>query len=379
MEGLARGVLASGEMAATRPSRVTGEEKALPRDGAVAGGRSMISLEHVSKTFGGKGETVRAVDDVSLTVEAGELHVLIGPSGSGKTTTMRMINRLETPTEGRITVDGRDVLTMNVVELRRNIGYVIQQGGLLPHFTVADNVAMVPRLLGWRKARRRQRAEELLGLVGLPPERFADRYPRELSGGQQQRVGVARALAADPPIVLMDEPFGAVDPITRKGLQRELRRIQAEVNKTIVFVTHDIGEAFLLGDRVSLMAEGRVVQDGTPADLLRRPADPFVTAFIGEDRGLRTLEHTLLAELAEPAADGRAASGPVLPGTLSVLEAGRELARLAPTAGDGFWVGNGEGLPIGYLSFRRFAAVLGETLAPEGERGEEAEARGLPA
>ncbi len=240
----------------------------------------MIALEHVSKLFTSHGQTVRAVDDVSLEVGAGELHVLIGPSGSGKTTTMRMINRLETTSSGRITVDGRDVLAMDVVELRRSIGYVIQQGGLLPHFTVAENVAMVPRLLGWKKPRRRDRAHELLSLVGLPPALFADRYPRQLSGGQQQRVGVARALAADPPIVLMDEPFGAVDPITRKGLQRELRRIQEEVRKTIVFVTHDIAEAFLLGDRIVLMSEGRVVQNGRPADLLRRPADHFVTAFM---------------------------------------------------------------------------------------------------
>ncbi|MBA3450169.1 MAG: ATP-binding cassette domain-containing protein, partial [Chloroflexia bacterium] len=225
----------------------------------------MITLEHISKVFTSHGQRVTAVDDVSLEVGEGELHVLIGPSGSGKTTTMRMINCLETPSGGRITVDGRDVQTMNVVELRRGIGYVIQQGGLFPHFTVADNVAVVPRLLGWPRQRRRQRAEELLALVGLPPELFADRYPRQLSGGQQQRVGVARALAADPPIILMDEPFGAVDPITRKQLQRELRRIQAEVRKTIVFVTHDIAEAFLLGDRIVLMAEGRVVQNGTPA------------------------------------------------------------------------------------------------------------------
>ncbi|MDP9366061.1 MAG: ABC transporter ATP-binding protein [Chloroflexota bacterium] len=338
----------------------------------------MISLEHVSKTFGGKGETVRAVDDVSLTVEAGELHVLIGPSGSGKTTTMRMINRLETPTEGRISVDGRDVLTMNVVELRRKIGYVIQQGGLLPHFTVADNVAMVPRLLGWRRGRRRQRAEELLALVGLPPERFADRYPRELSGGQQQRVGVARALAADPPIVLMDEPFGAVDPITRKGLQRELRRIQAEVNKTIVFVTHDIGEAFLLGDRIVLMAEGRIVQDGTPADLLRRPADPFVTAFIGEDRGLRALQFTTLAELVEPAPNGVPPDGLVLPGSLSILDAGRELGRHGGANGEGFWVGDEAGRPTGFLTFQRFATVLGETIAAEAPDGNEGAAGDLP-
>ena len=262
----------------------------------------MIALEHVSKTFTSLARRCRAVDDVSIEVGEGELHVLIGPSGSGKTTTMRMINRLETLDLGTDPDDGRDVQTMNVVELRRGIGYVIQQGGLFPHFTVADNVAVVPRLLGWPRQKRRQRAEELLALVGLPPEQFANRYPRQLSGGQQQRVGVARALAADPPIVLMDEPFGAVDPITRKQLQRELRRIQAEVRKTIVFVTHDIAEAFLLGDRIVLMAEGRIVQNGAPADLLRHPADPFVTSFIGEDRGLRSLQFTSLAELARTSA-----------------------------------------------------------------------------
>ena len=338
----------------------------------------MITLEHVSKTFGRNDRIVRAVDDVSLTVGVGELHVLIGPSGSGKTTTMRMINRLEEPTAGRITVDGRDVLAMNAVELRRKIGYVIQQGGLLPHFTVAENVAMVPRLLGWRRRRRRERAEELLTLVGLPPARFASRYPHELSGGQQQRVGVARALAADPPIILMDEPFGAVDPITRKQLQRELRRVQAAVNKTIVFVTHDIGEAFLLGDRITLMADGRVVQDGTPADLLRHPADPFVTAFIGEDRGLRALAHTSLVELAEPGGNGAGASSLALPGSLSVLEAGRELGRRGPTDGDGVWVNDEEGRPVGYLSFQRLATVLGETLAPAVD-GSEEDSRGIPA
>ena len=326
----------------------------------------MITLEHVSKIFTSRGQTVRAVDDVSFAVGAGALHVLIGPSGSGKTTTMRMMNRLETISEGRIVVDGRDVQTLDVVELRRRIGYVIQQGGLFPHFTVADNVALVPRLLGWPRRRRRERAEELLALVGLPPELFADRYPRQLSGGQQQRVGVARALAADPPIILMDEPFGAVDPITRKQLQRELRRIQAEVKKTIVFVTHDIGEAFLLGDRIVLMAEGRVVQNGTPADLLRRPADPFVTAFIGEDRGLRALGFTRLAEIASPPPPDASPDGLSLPGSLSVLDASREVGIQRPAAGDGIWITDDEGVRVGYLSFQELAAVLGETLAVEG-------------
>jgi osmoprotectant transport system ATP-binding protein len=327
----------------------------------------MITLEHVSKSFSSHGRTVTAVDDVSLEVGEGELHVLIGPSGSGKTTTMRMINCLEKPSGGRITVDGRDVQTMNVVDLRRGIGYVIQQGGLFPHFTVADNVAVVPRLLGWPRQKRRQRAEELLALVGLPPELFANRYPRQLSGGQQQRVGVARALAADPPIVLMDEPFGAVDPITRKQLQRELRRIQAEVRKTIVFVTHDITEAFLLGDRIVLMAEGRIVQNATPADLLRHPASPFVTSFIGEERGMRSLRFTSLAELAEPVPAGARPNGMVLPGTLSILDAGRELATHETSIGDGIWVGDAAGQPVGYLTFQRFAALLGGSLAIEEE------------
>ena len=325
----------------------------------------MITLEHVSKTFTSHGQTVPAVDDVSLVVEEGELHVLIGPSGSGKTTTMRMINRLETPTAGRITVDGRDIRAMNVVELRRGIGYVIQQGGLFPHFTVADNVAVVPRLLGWPRQKRRQRAEELLALVGLPPDQFADRYPRELSGGQQQRVGVARALAVDPPIVLMDEPFGAVDPITRKQLQRELRRIQAEVRKTIVFVTHDIGEAFLLADRIVLMLDGRVVQNGTPADLLRRPSDRFVTTFIGEDRGLRALQYTLLAELASPVASDAPPDGLILPGAISALEAARELAQHGAAPGDGFWIADDDGSVTGYLTYQQFALMLGATIGTD--------------
>jgi osmoprotectant transport system ATP-binding protein len=328
----------------------------------------MITLEHVSKVFAAQDGSPPAVDDVSFEVGAGELYVLIGPSGSGKTTTMRMINRLETPSSGRIVVNGQDVLAMNVVELRRSIGYVIQQGGLFPHFTVADNVAVVPRLLGWPKAKRRQRAHELLALVGLPPEQFADRYPRQLSGGQQQRVGVARALAADPPIVLMDEPFGAVDPITRKTLQRELRRIQAEVNKTIVFVTHDIAEAFLLADRIVLMAQGKIVQNSPPADLLRNPADPFVTAFIGEDRGLRALQYTRLAELAGPAPSGMAPNGMVLSGALSVLDAARELGVRGAATGDGVWVSDDAGRPTGYLTYQTLAVTLGETLVAEDEQ-----------
>ncbi|MGI8643134.1 MAG: ABC transporter ATP-binding protein [Thermomicrobiales bacterium] len=326
----------------------------------------MITLEHVSKVFSPENQSIRAVDDVSFQVGEGELQVLIGPSGSGKTTTMRMINRLEAATDGRISIDGRDIRSLNIVDLRRGIGYVIQQGGLFPHFTFADNVAIVPLLLGWSRRRRRQRAEELLELVGLPADQFADRYPRQLSGGQQQRVGVARALAVDPPIVLMDEPFGAVDPITRKQLQEELRRIQAEVRKTVVFVTHDISEAFTLGDRIVLMSEGRIIQDGTPAELLRDPAEPFVTEFIGEDRALRALQYTTLAELAGPAPIHDPGNRLVLSGSLSVPAAARELAKVSESADDGFWISDDQGKPTGYLGYQRLAAVLGETVAPDG-------------
>lgn len=326
----------------------------------------MITLEHVTKIFRSGGADVRAVDDVSFQVAEGELAVLIGPSGSGKTTTMRMINRLEDASSGKISVNGTDIRSMNLVELRRHIGYVIQQGGLFPHFTVSDNVSVVPKLLGWSKARRRARAEELLQLVGLDPKLFADRYPRQLSGGQQQRVGVARALAADAPLILMDEPFGAVDPITRNQLQRWLRQIQKDVKKTIVFVTHDINEAFLLGDRVILMRDGRVEQNGTPAELLRHPASDFVREFIGDEFALQALEHTYIAELAGKTPAPKAPDdGLVLPGTLSVPEASREISHAEITDHAGFWVSNEQGEPEGYVTYQDFAHVLSEGIASE--------------
>lgn len=328
----------------------------------------MITLEHVSKIFDSGGQQLRAVDDVSLEIAEGELCVLIGPSGSGKTTTMRMINRLESISEGTITINGRDVTSMDLVDLRRGIGYVIQQGGLFPHFTVAENVSVVPRLLGWSKKRRRERAEELLSLVGLDPELHADRYPKQLSGGQQQRVGVARALAADAPIILMDEPFGAVDPITRNQLQRWLRQIQADVKKTIVFVTHDINEAFLLGDRVVLMNQGSIEQNGEPAELLREPASEFVREFIGDEFALQALEHTYIHELAKPKA-GQPKDEYVIPGTLTVPEASWELTHTDGTkaGAEGFWVANEEGHPEGYVTYQELATVLGEGIASEVE------------
>jgi osmoprotectant transport system ATP-binding protein len=260
----------------------------------------MITLDHLTKRFGAQ----TAVDDLSLEIGDGELCVLVGPSGCGKTTTMKMINRLIEPTSGTILVDGADVTKADPVELRRGMGYVIQQIGLFPHQTVADNVATVPRLLGWDRARSRARVCELLELVGLEPGQYADRYPSELSGGERQRVGVARALGADPPVLLMDEPFGAIDPITRDRLQSEFLRLQGELHKTIVFVTHDIEEAVRLGDRIAILREGgRLEQYDTPAEVLGRPASPFVASFVGADRGLKRLSVTpiAVADLEKPA------------------------------------------------------------------------------
>ena len=247
----------------------------------------MIALERVTKRYP-NGNV--AVDDLSLTVEAGEICVLVGPSGCGKTTTMKMINRLIEPTEGRILIDGRDVMDTNPVELRRGIGYVIQQIGLFPHMSIADNVGTVPKLLGWDRSRVRDRVDDLLDLVGLPPAEFRDRYPDELSGGQRQRVGVARALGADPPVLLMDEPFGAIDPITRDRLQNEFLRLQDEVKKTVVFVTHDVDEAVKLGDRIAVLRQGgHLEQYDTPDRLLASPASTFVAEFVGSDRALKRL------------------------------------------------------------------------------------------
>lgn len=247
----------------------------------------MIVLDAVSKRYG---RGAPAVDSLSMEIADGEICVLLGPSGCGKTTTLRMINRLVEPSGGRIVIDGEDVTGMDAVTLRRRIGYVIQQGGLFPHRRVADNVATVPRLLGWDKQRVASRVDELLHLVGLDPGRYARRFPHELSGGERQRVGVARALAADPPVLLMDEPFGAVDPVTRQRLQQELGDLQATLQKTIVFVTHDIEEAARLGDRIAVLSQGAVVEQyDTPTEILGRPTSAFVADFVGADREVRRL------------------------------------------------------------------------------------------
>jgi osmoprotectant transport system ATP-binding protein len=250
-----------------------------------------VAFDHVTKRYAGTGAgRPDAVEDLSLEVPAGRICVLVGPSGCGKTTSLKMVNRLIEPTSGRILIDGADAANRDVTELRRSIGYVIQQVGLFPHQTIGENVATVPRLLGWPETRRRERSEELLTLVGLDPATYRDRYPAQLSGGERQRVGVARALAADPPVMLMDEPFGAVDPIVRERLQNEFLRLQADLAKTILFVTHDIDEAIKIGDLVAVMeVGGHLAQFGTPEEILANPASDFVARFVGADRGLKRL------------------------------------------------------------------------------------------
>ena len=274
-----------------------------------------VEFRHVSKQYDraamAKGAP-GAVNDLSFVVPAGKICVLVGPSGCGKTTSLKMVNRLIEPTAGQILLDGVDIATRNVTDLRRSIGYVIQQTGLFPHQTVGQNVATVPRLLGWDKARQASRADELLALIGLEPASYRDRYPSELSGGERQRVGVARALAADPPVMLMDEPFGAVDPIVRERLQNEFLRLQEELAKTILFVTHDIDEAIKMGDLVAVMQTGgHLEQFAPPAEILAHPASEFVARFVGADRGLKRLSLVRLGELplqpAITAHDGEAA------------------------------------------------------------------------
>lgn len=248
----------------------------------------MIKFEKVTKIYSGSQSA--AISNIDLEVSRGEICVLIGSSGCGKTTLMRMVNRLISITSGNILIDGQNIMNMDVIELRRSIGYAIQQIGLFPHMTVYDNIATVPRLLKWGKERIAARVDELLNMVKLDPDVFRHRYPRELSGGQAQRIGVARALATDPPVMLMDEPFGAIDPINREVLQDEFLSIQEKIRKTIIFVTHDIHEAIKMGDKIALLDAGRLVQYGTPESLLTAPANQFVKDFVGADRALKRLD-----------------------------------------------------------------------------------------
>ena len=281
---------------------------------------AQLELRHVSKRYPGQAEP--AIGDLSFTVPAGDFCVLVGPSGCGKTTTMRLINRMIPLSGGEILLGGQSVMDRDLRRLRREIGYVIQQIGLFPHLTVAENIATVPRLLGWHKERIAARVDELLRLIGLDAEEVADRYPAQLSGGQRQRVGVARALAADPPLMLMDEPFGAIDPINRASLQDELLALQAKVKKTIVFVTHDIDEAIKMGDRIAILRKGGVLEQyDTPSRILAHPASAFVEQFVGADRGIKRLSLTTLSDIRLLDASGRDEEARRVPASASVKDA----------------------------------------------------------
>jgi osmoprotectant transport system ATP-binding protein len=310
-----------------------------------------LRFDRVTKRY--EGREAAALSELSLDIPAGTFCVLVGPSGGGKTTALKMVNRLIPFDSGDITIDGRSVRDLPVVELRRGIGYVIQQVGLFPHMTIGENIATVPRLLGWPKGRIAGRTTELLELVGLEPG-DARRYPAQLSGGQRQRVGLARALAADPPLLLMDEPFGALDPITRTRLQDELRRLHDEVRKTVIFVTHDVDEAIKMGDRIAILREGGVLaQYDTPDAILAHPADPFVAQFIGEDRALRRLALRTLADVELEPFDGSDAPRARRSTTL------RNAVSLMVGAGaDRVVAVDDAGTPVGTLRLRRIEELL---------------------
>ena len=312
-----------------------------------------IVFRNVTKRY--LGRAAAAVQDLSLAIPAGEICVLVGPSGAGKTTAMKLVNRLIDFDEGDITIDGRSIRTLDATELRRGIGYVIQQVGLFPHMSIGDNVAVVPRLLGWPKQRIRARVDELLELVGLE---VADgkRYPSQLSGGQRQRVGLARALAADPPVMLMDEPFGALDPITRDRLQNEFLRLHEIERKTVIFVTHDIDEAIKLGDRIAILREGGILaQYDTPDAILAAPADDFVARFVGTDRGLKRLALRRLDEIDLDPAEGEDSAALRLDAATTLRDA---LSQLLTAGERQCLVLDAEGRAIGVLTIDHLSALL---------------------
>jgi osmoprotectant transport system ATP-binding protein len=305
---------------------------------------TMIEIRNVTKRYG----TATVVDNVSMSVEKGEITVIVGTSGSGKSTLMRMINRLVPITEGEISVGGQNVMDVPVTELRRKIGYAIQGHGLFPHRTVAQNIATVPQLLDWDSTRIAKRVEELLGLFNLDPATFADKYPHQLSGGQQQRVGVARALAAEPELLLMDEPFGALDPVIRGKAQDDLLAIQKQFGTTVILVTHDMDEAFHLGNQIAVMSEGRLLQCSTPEKILTEPADPFVQQLTGtSDRALKLMSLLPLKESMEPAKNGLAYA---LPQSLSLRDA---LAEMIWQGVDEAAVQDAQKAPVGSISMTR--------------------------
>ncbi len=313
-----------------------------------------LELRNVSKQYAGQREP--AIPDLSLSVDAGEVCVLVGPSGSGKTTAMRLINRMIPLTSGDILLGGESVLAREPNELRREIGYVIQQIGLFPHQTVAENVATVPRLLGWEKQRIGARVEELLELIGMDPEEIGPRYPAQLSGGQRQRVGVARALAADPPLMLMDEPFGAIDPINRTRLQDEFLGLQESVRKTVVFVTHDIDEAIKMGDKIAILRQGgELAQYDSPAQILTNPADDFVAEFVGADRALKRLGLTTLQDVKLLERNGLEPAGQVQR-TATIRDA---LSQLIAEGGRPLEVVDDGGTPAGMVTLELIGGLLG--------------------
>jgi osmoprotectant transport system ATP-binding protein len=328
-----------------------------------------IVFDHVTKRYPGQDRP--AVDNLTLTIPAGEICVLIGPSGGGKTTAMKLVNRLIPLTEGDITIDGTSILALDAVELRRGIGYVIQQIGLFPHMTIEANVATVPKLVGWDRERTRSRARELLDLVGLDADEYARRYPAQLSGGQRQRVGLARAMAADPPLMLMDEPFGAIDPITRERLQNDFLRLHREVRKTVIFVTHDIDEAIRMGDRIAILRQGgRLAQYDTPEAILADPADEFVADFVGADRGLKRLGLRTLAEidlLDEPA--GRADHRPEATPDTTLRDA---LSLMLTEGSNALVVRERDGTVRGYLTLEAVSRLLGQASGRNGDAADDA-------
>jgi osmoprotectant transport system ATP-binding protein len=331
-----------------------------------AGRGAVVELRSVTKRYARNTDAAGAVNDLSLTVPAGEICVLVGPSGCGKTTTLRMVNRLVEPTSGQVLIDGSDVATVEPTQLRRGIGYVIQQIGLFPHQSIARNVATVPSLLGWDKKRSDERVDELLSLVGLDPGRYRNRYPSELSGGERQRVGVARALAAEPPVMLMDEPFGAVDPIVRERLQDEFLRLHQTLGMTVMLVTHDIDEAIKMGTRVAVMRQGGYLEQyAPPGELLAHPASDFVAQFVGADRALKHLSLLTISDLTPLSltvlADGRPATGsdtrPRFPVDTLLRDALSELLVTDERIGV---IVSGDGAAIGAVTLESIAAALAE-------------------
>jgi osmoprotectant transport system ATP-binding protein len=328
----------------------------------LGGGAAGLAFVEATKVYPGR--RTPAVSNLTLEIPASEICVLIGPSGSGKTTAMQMVNRLITMTSGDVTINGRSITSLDETELRRGIGYVFQQIGLFPHMTVEDNIGTVPRLLRWPKERIRARAQELLELVGLDPDDDLRRYPTEFSGGQQQRIGVARAMAADQPLMLMDEPFGAVDPIARDRLQDDFLRLHREVPKTVVFVTHDIDEAIKMGQRIAILRDGELVQYDTPDNILARPANEFVADFVGADRGLKRLRVWELRHLKLDSL-GEGTAGPAAPEETSLRDA---LSLMLVEGAERLTVLDGDGHPKGTVALDAITRLIG----PENKRPVEA-------